>query len=193
MLSEVEPLRVVQWTTGNVGRRALRAMLRNPRLDVVGCFAWSEGKVGRDLGELAGAEPSGVAATNDVDALLALAPDCVSYNPIWPDIDEMCRILESGSNICSTAGFITGRALGADTLARLEAAALAGSSTLFGTGINPGFANLFALVSAGICDSVTGSTASRCSSRPTRPATHPRTPSSPWASPMTPKRPRPRQ
>jgi hypothetical protein len=152
--SEVEPLRVVQWTTGNVGRRALRAMLCNPHLDVVGCFAWSEGKVGRDLGELADTAPTGVSATNDVDALLALAPDCVSYNPIWPDIDEMCRILESGSNICSTAGFITGRALGADALARLEAATRAGSSTLFGTGINPGFANLFALMSAGICDRV---------------------------------------
>jgi hypothetical protein len=152
--SGVEALRVVQWTTGNVGRRALRAMLRNPRLDVVGCFAWSEGKVGRDLGDLAGVEPVGLAATNDVDALLALTPDCVSYNPIWPDVGEMCRILESGANISSTAGFITGRALGADALARLEAAARAGSSTLFGTGINPGFANLFALVSAGICDRV---------------------------------------
>ncbi len=154
MPSEVEPLRVVQWTTGNVGRRALRAMLRNPHLDVIGCFAWSEAKVGRDLGELAAVEPTGVTATNDVDALLGLAPDCVSYNPIWPDVDEMCRILGSGSNICSTAGFVTGRALGADALARLEAAARTGSSTVFGTGINPGFANLFALVSAGICDRV---------------------------------------
>ena len=31
-------------------------------------------------------------ATDDVDALLALDPDCVSYNPIWFDVDEVCRL-----------------------------------------------------------------------------------------------------
>jgi len=147
-------LRVVQWTTGNVGRRALRAVLGNPGLELVGCFAWSAEKAGRDVGELVGLDPVGVAATDDVEALLALTPDCVSYNPLWPDVDEMCRLLEAGINVCSTAGFITGRALGTDAVARLDAAARAGSVSLFGTGINPGFANLFALVSAGICDRV---------------------------------------
>ncbi len=37
---------------------------------------------------------------------------------------------------------------------RCEAAARAGGATLFGTGVNPGFLNLFGLVSAGICDRV---------------------------------------
>lgn len=147
-------LRVVQWTTGNVGRRALRAILRNPALELVGCYAWSSDKVGRDVGDIVGLDPVGLTATDDVDALLALAPDCVSYNPLWPDVDEMSRLLHAGINVCSTAGFITGRALGSDALARLDAAARAGGATLFGTGINPGFANLFALVSAGICDRV---------------------------------------
>ncbi len=50
-------------------------------------------KVGRDVGELVGIEPLGVAATNDVDALLALKPDCVVYNPMWIDVDELVRIL----------------------------------------------------------------------------------------------------
>ncbi len=58
---------------------------------------------------------SASAATDDVDALLALRPDCVSYNPMWPDVDEMCRILGAGINIVSTAAFITGRALGRRT------------------------------------------------------------------------------
>ncbi len=30
------PLRVVQWTTGNVGRRALAAILAHPALELVG-------------------------------------------------------------------------------------------------------------------------------------------------------------
>ncbi|MCU1465866.1 MAG: dihydrodipicolinate reductase [Actinomycetia bacterium] len=147
-------LRVVQWTTGNVGRRAASAILDHPGLDLVGCYAWSPDKVGVDIGTLVGAEPVGVLATNDAEELLALAPDCVSYNPMWPDVDEMCWILGAGVNVVSTAAFITGRALGAEARSRLEVAARAGDVSLFGTGVNPGFLNLFGLVSAGICDRV---------------------------------------
>lgn len=146
--------RVVQWTTGNVGQRSVRAIVRHPELELVGCYAWADDKVGVDVGALAGIEPVGVAATRDVDQLFALRPDCISYNPMWPDVDEMCRILEAGINIVSTAAFITGRALGAPATARLTEAARAGRVSLFGTGVNPGFLNLFGLVSAGICDRV---------------------------------------
>jgi hypothetical protein len=147
-------IRVVQWTTGNVGRRALRAVLRHPELELVGCYAWSDTKVGRDVGELVGIDPVGIAATDDIDALLALAPDCVSYNPIWPDVDEMCRILAAGVNISSTSAFITGRGMGTEAVDRLDRAARGAGVSLFGTGINPGFANLLALVSTAICDRV---------------------------------------
>jgi hypothetical protein len=87
--------RVVQWTTGNVGRRSVRAVLAHPELDLVGCYAWSSDKVGRDVGELCGLDPVGVTATDDVDVLLALQPDCVVYTPMWPDVDELVRILEA--------------------------------------------------------------------------------------------------
>jgi hypothetical protein len=147
-------IRVVQWTTGNVGLRSARAIIGNPELELVGCYAWSDDKVGVDTGTLVGVAPIGIAATNDLDALLALRPDCVSYNPMWPDVDEMCRILGAGVNIVSTAAFITGRALGPEAVDRLSKAALAGNATLFGTGVNPGFLNMFGLVSAGICDRV---------------------------------------
>src|SRR5438093_799400 len=146
------PLRVVQWTTGNVGRRALRAIAGNPLLELVGCYAWSADKVGCDAGELAGTPKLGVAATNDVDALLELRPDCVSYTPMWPNVDELVRILESGSNVVATAAFITGHGMGEAQRERLARACRLGSSTLFGSGMNPGFANLLGLVSAGICD-----------------------------------------
>ncbi len=147
--------RVIQWTTGNVGRRSLRAILRNPDLELVGVFAHSGEKVGLDAATLCGHDVlTGVFATSDVDALLAVGADVCSYNPMWPDVDEMCRILAAGINICSTAGFITGRALGAHAVARIEAAAQLGGSTMFGTGINPGFANLFALVSTQVCDRI---------------------------------------
>jgi hypothetical protein len=147
-------IRVVQWTTGNVGRRALRAIAANPELELVGCYAWSDDKAERDAGELAGVGPLGVAATRDAASLLALEPDCVCYTPLWPDVDELARILEAGANVVTTAAFVTGRGLGPAGRRRIEEACLRGNSSIFGSGMNPGFANLLGLVSAGICDRI---------------------------------------
>src|SRR5262245_63046382 len=99
-------LRVVQWTTGNVGKRSVRAVVAHPDLELVGCYAWSDDKVGRDVGELCGMEVVGVTATDDVDALLALEPDCVVYNPMWHDTGEVVRMLEAGVNVVTTAAFV---------------------------------------------------------------------------------------
>lgn len=148
------PWRVIQWTTGNVGVRSLRAILRHPALELVGLFAYGEEKVGRDAGNLVGDPPTRIVATDDIEALLALEADAVSYNPRFPVIDEMERLLRGGVNVISTAGFITGRSLGPEAVARLRAAAEDGGTTLYGTGINPGHINVFALVSAAICDRV---------------------------------------
>jgi len=147
------PFRVVQWTTGNVGQRSVRAVIASPDLELVGCYAWGPDKVGRDAGELAGVEPIGVVATDDVAALLALRPDCVIYNPKWPDVDHLVQILESGAHVVTTAAFITGHALG-EGRDRIADACVRGKSTIFGSGMNPGFANLIGLVSAGICDRI---------------------------------------
>jgi 2,4-diaminopentanoate dehydrogenase len=145
--------RVVQWTTGNVGKSSVRAIAANPTLELVGCYAWSPEKAGRDVGELCGIDPLGILATNDVDALLGLKPDCVVYNPMWLDVGELVRILSAGVNVVATAAFITGHNLGADR-DRIVEACQAGQSTMFGTGISPGFAEVLAIVSAGVCDRV---------------------------------------
>src|SRR5215471_16645389 len=146
-------LRVVQWTTGNVGKQSAIAIARNPGLELVGCYAWSPDKVGRDVGALCGLDPLGVTATNDVDALLALSPDCVVYNPMWPSIDELVRILGAGVNVVTTAAFINGRRLGSDRTRLIDACEQGGAS-LFGTGISPGWAELLSIVLAGICDRI---------------------------------------
>ncbi len=146
-------LRVVQWTTGNVGKQSVATIVAHPDYELVGCYAWSPEKVGRDVGELCGLAPVGVVATDDVDALLALKPDCVVYNPMWIDVDEMVRILEHGSNIVTTAAFVTGHSLG-EGRGRLQDACERGGSSLFGSGINPGFAELMAIVSASVSDRI---------------------------------------
>lgn len=149
-----QKLKIVQWTTGNVGQRSVRAVTASPDLELVGCYAWSPDKVGQDVAALCGLDtPTGVTATSNVDALLALRPDCVVYNPKWCDVDELVRILESGANVVTTAMFITGHALG-DGRSRLADACARGGSTLFGTGMQPGLAQLLAIVSGQACDRI---------------------------------------
>jgi hypothetical protein len=144
------PYRVVQWTTGNVGKSSVEAIAANPTLDLIGCYAWSKDKAGRDVGDLAGIEPLGVQATNDIDALLALKPDVVVYNPMWIDVDELVRILSAGVNVVTSASFITGHNLDAGR-DRIEEACQQGGSTMFGSGVSPGFAELLAIVAANGC------------------------------------------
>ncbi|KUH80304.1 MULTISPECIES: dihydrodipicolinate reductase [unclassified Mycobacterium] len=145
--------RVVQWTTGNVGKKSVHAITANTDLELVGCYAWSPDKVGKDVGTLCGIEPLGVTATDDVDALLALKPDCVVYNPMFADVDEVERILAAGVNVVTTSEFITGHQLG-EGRDRITEACNRGGATIFGSGINPGFIQLFAVVTAGLSDRV---------------------------------------
>ncbi|MDH5237969.1 MAG: dihydrodipicolinate reductase, partial [Acidimicrobiia bacterium] len=95
----------------------------------------------------------GVTATDDVDALLALNPDCAVYNPMWQNPDELVRILAAGVNVVSTAAFVNGRGLGPDR-DRIVEACQRGGSSMFGTGISPGFVELIGIAAAGISDRV---------------------------------------
>ncbi|HEV7193656.1 MAG TPA: hypothetical protein VGN35_10665 [Jatrophihabitantaceae bacterium] len=148
-------LRVIQWTTGNIGRRSLHAIATRPDLELVGVYAYSQDKVGVDAGTLGRLpEPIGVKATNDIDALLALEPDACVYNPLWSDTDELCRLLEAGVNVCSTAGWITGGKLPPADLERVRRAALQGGATMFGSGAHPGFTNLVSIISTQMCERV---------------------------------------
>ena len=45
-------LRVIQWSTGNVGRHALRLIHQHPDLELVGLWVHSADKAGRDACEL---------------------------------------------------------------------------------------------------------------------------------------------
>ncbi|HXZ86842.1 MAG TPA: dihydrodipicolinate reductase [Myxococcota bacterium] len=145
------PIRVAQWSTGIVGSAAVRAIAEHPELELVACFAWGRDKVGRDVGVLCGIGRLGVAASDSLDALIAARPDCVLYMPLLWDVDAMLRLLEAGIDVISTANFITGASYGRAEQARLDAAARRGGASLYGTGINPGFANALGLMATAIC------------------------------------------
>lgn len=149
------PLRVIQWTTGNIGRRSLHAIIHRPDLDLVGVYAHGADKVGVDAATLAHHDtPTGIAATDDIDALLALHPDACVYNPLWSRTDELVALLAAGINVCTTAGWINGTKLPPEERDRIEQAALSGGATIFGGGAHPGMTNLIGLVTSAACERV---------------------------------------
>lgn len=128
-------LRIIQWATGGVGRAAIQGILSHPELELVGVWVHGEEKNGKDVGEICGMDPIGLKATQDIDALLAMEADCVLYSPIMAQPKEVCRILESGKNVVTPLDWFYP---GDRDVSELEAACLAGGSTLHGTGIHPG-------------------------------------------------------
>jgi 2,4-diaminopentanoate dehydrogenase len=132
--------RVVQWATGNVGSRALRRTIEHPWLSLVGLYVHSVDKVGRDAGELAGMAPIGILATNDIDDIIALRPDCVVYMPLLCNYDEVCELLASGANIVTTRGeFHNPARMDPAIRTRVEEACRRGNSSIHSTGCSPGF------------------------------------------------------
>lgn len=151
----METLRIIQWTTGKVGKLALRAILDDPRLDLVGVYAWSPDKVGTDAGTLCGRPPCGVSATNDLDALIALEADAVLYTPFMADLDHVLPLLEAGADVVSTNLFFNvGGGVRGKTKERLEAACARGNSSLYITGVSPGWINTMVIAMTGVCRDV---------------------------------------
>src|SRR5687767_4357141 len=93
------PIRVVQWATGGVGKAAIQAVLAHPGLELVGAWVHSEEKNGRDVGEILGIDPVGVAATTSQEEILEGDADCVVYAPLVPDEDEVVALLRAGKNV----------------------------------------------------------------------------------------------
>ena len=157
------PLRVIQWSTGNAGRRALRGILRHPELELVGVHAHSPAKVGRDAAELCGLDrPTGVLASDDAEALLALDADCVCYTAqgetrIRETIGDLCRILASGKNVVNTAivSLVYPPFASPKLRERLEAACAEGRSTFLTSGFDPGWSgDVIPLALAACCERV---------------------------------------
>jgi hypothetical protein len=150
----------VQWATGKLGGEILREALLSPGFDVVGCFVYSDDKDGRDVGDLVGLPSVGVRATRDRAAIDALDADVVFHCPqLQPTMDEhdadVARLLASGKNVISIMGYSNPPALGPAHADPLRAACERGNTTLFGTGINPGFVcERLATTLTGLCTNI---------------------------------------
>ncbi|MGK8504763.1 NAD(P)H-dependent amine dehydrogenase family protein [Nocardia asiatica] len=141
----IEPIprqyRVIQWSTGNVGRPALRALIEHPDLTLVGVHAHTPDKIGADAGLLCRMSArTGITATGDVDEILELGADCVVYTPCVFDVGIVCRLLAIGTNVVTTQDIFHHPAGMERALrARVEAACSSGGASIHSTGNSPGF------------------------------------------------------
>lgn len=150
----MEQLRVIQWTTGKVGKLALRGVLDDPRLELAGVYAYSDDKAGQDAGTLCGRPACGVTATSDIAALIALGADSVLYTPFMADLDHVVRLLESGLDVVSTNLFANLGGVQGEVAQALKAACERGNSSLYITGVNPGWVNNLAATMTAVCRDV---------------------------------------
>ena len=155
--------RVVQWSVGGVGRHALRALVRSPDFELVAVYTHSPERVGRDAGALAGLPvETGVRATDDVDAVLALRPDCVVFTSIGETrprraVAQLEQILRTGADVVSSSmmNLIHPPAADPRTVASLAAACTEGGATLFTSGLDPGFSgDALPLAALQVCERV---------------------------------------
>jgi hypothetical protein len=141
--------RVIQWSTGNVGGYALRAILHHPELELVGLVVSNPDKVGKDAADLCGlSSPTGIRATDDWQSLLDAGADCVCYTAdagsrMLEAVDDMRRILEVGINVVSSSMvMLVDPDCGVPPFVDpLRAGCEAGQVSCFTSGIDPGFAN----------------------------------------------------
>src|ERR1700744_621010 len=143
--------KVVVWGTGFVGRMVIGEIVKHPLFELVGVGVSNPEKVGRDVGDICGlAEPIGVTATDDVDALIALQPDAlVHYGPTAMHAKEnialITRFLRAGIDVCSTAMtpwvWPTMELNPPQWIEPVTEACELGESSCFTTGIDPGFAH----------------------------------------------------
>jgi hypothetical protein len=137
-------IRVVQWATGSVGAAQLREVVDRPDLELVGLFVYGPDKVGVDAGELVGRPPTGVLATNDKDAILALDADVVLHAaskafPQNTNTDDIVALLESGKSVVTTTSYNHLPTYGADVDRRVREACARTGARFHAAGEHPGF------------------------------------------------------
>ncbi|MCF3938220.1 NAD(P)H-dependent amine dehydrogenase family protein [Gordonia tangerina] len=153
MTAPAPRIRVFQVATGNVGTEMIGRIAGHPDLELVGLHCYSPDKIGRDAGEIVGADPIGVIATGTVAEIIAAAPDVLTFHGVFPDEELYVQVLEAGIDVVTTADWITGfhrdtnhpHPSGRKITEILAEACEKGGSTFYGTGMNPGAAQVIAV------------------------------------------------
>jgi 2,4-diaminopentanoate dehydrogenase len=119
--------RVIQWATGPVGSVQLAEVIDNPEFDLVGLFVYSPDKVGVDAGALVGRPDTGIVATNDTAAILALDAEVVLHSAskaygFDANTDDIVALLETGKSVITVTSYAHLPTLGSDVNERIRTA-----------------------------------------------------------------------
>ncbi len=156
--------KVIVWGTGYVGKLVIRELLHNPEYELVGVIGYLPEEIGKDVGDLVGADPTGLYSSGDVDAVLSTEADAVAYYGPTAEfakenIENICKALRAGKNVVSTAMtpwvYHKARHCPQDQIKPVEDACREVGVTCFTTGIDPGFMNdVVPLTLMGVCGRV---------------------------------------
>jgi len=154
-------IRVVQYGLGPIGLECIRALFRKPAeaIELVGAIDNDPDKFGRTVGELAGVSCDEVVSDEAKSTLHNLQPDVVLHttgSSLEQVQSQLLQCILAGADVVSSCeelshlteqNFLVGY--------ELDQAAINFGVTLFGTGVNPGYAmDVLALTATGVCTRV---------------------------------------
>lgn len=137
--------RVVCYGLGPIGMAIARLALSRANIQVVGAIDIDPHKIGRDLGELLGGNPSGVLISGDAEKILGeTRPEAVLHataSSLMTVAPQLRQCIAAGAQVVSTCEELSYPWSAQPQLAAdLDAAARAAGVTLLGAGVNPGYA-----------------------------------------------------
>ena len=138
-------IKVAQFGLGQIGREITRLVLKRNRFELVGAVEKDEDKVGRDISDLLDLDRStGIIVTDAREQVLADNPDLAFHSTsskVSEVYNQLENIMSAGANVISTSEELSYPYLQAQDLAEeLDNIAIENGVTLFGTGVNPGYA-----------------------------------------------------
>lgn len=152
-----KPYKVALWGSGTLAGAIMRQLIKRPDFEVVAMLCYSEEKHGKDIGEITGTAPLGVAATRNKDEVIAADADCVIVcvkdSEDYTELDnDVVRLLEGGRNVVSTTSYIYPPMRGKAYADRLLAACRKGGTSLHCAGEHPSMiCERLALTLTGFC------------------------------------------
>jgi hypothetical protein len=138
-------IRVIQYGIGPIGASIVKLLRQKESVDIVGAIDSDPAKIGRDLGEVAGAHdaPWGVRVSGDAKGVLDQSADVVMHttsSSLPKVIDQLLNCLDVGSCVVSTCEELSYPYRTYPELSeKLDKAAKDAGVALVGTGVNPGF------------------------------------------------------
>src|SRR6266852_1122669 len=138
-------IRAIQYGVGPIGASIARLMREKQAIEIIGAIDTDPAKVGRDLGEIVGANdaPWGVTVSADANEVLEQNADVVIHSTsssLAKVMDQLLMCLKAESSIVSTCEELSYPfRTHPELAAKLDSAAKESGVALVGTGVNPGF------------------------------------------------------